>query len=204
MSSVLDERDVFLNVPFDRRYERPFVALVAGLTGIGRRPRCVLEIADSGQGRLTRIIDLIRECPSSIHDLCRIGVSPTAPRVPRFNMPFELGLACATARLTNSHRFFVLEERAYRIQKSLSDLNGHDPHIHGGTVDGVLNGVLGFFGSSAGDPTFAKLRRLHDLVWERAVEIRDGHGVETLFSPAVFRQTVLMATSIARNKGLIA
>ena len=39
-----DPRDVFLNVPFDKAYERQFVALIAALVAIGRTPRCVLEL----------------------------------------------------------------------------------------------------------------------------------------------------------------
>jgi hypothetical protein len=59
---------------------------------------------------------------------------------PRFNMPFELGLAVSwsnTPRQTN-HTWFVFEARRHRIQKSLSDLNGTDVYIHDGTADGVL------------------------------------------------------------------
>jgi len=39
-----DPRDVYLNVPFDKAYERQFVALIAALVAIGRTPRCVLEL----------------------------------------------------------------------------------------------------------------------------------------------------------------
>jgi hypothetical protein len=34
-----DEQSVFLNVPFDIEYSPLLIALIAGLTGLGRTPR---------------------------------------------------------------------------------------------------------------------------------------------------------------------
>ena len=50
-------------------------------------------------------------------------------------MPFELGMAVALARGNNSRRFVLLETKRYRLQRTLSDLNGFDPGIHEGTID---------------------------------------------------------------------
>ncbi|MGH7302338.1 MAG: hypothetical protein ACRELZ_03545 [Candidatus Rokuibacteriota bacterium] len=44
-------------------------------------------------------------------------------------MPFELGLAVSPGR-DRAHEWFVFEEQRHRLKKSLSDLNGTDPHIH--------------------------------------------------------------------------
>jgi hypothetical protein len=43
-------------------------------------------------------------------------------------MPFELGLAAGyhTRRANREHTWFVFETRPWRVQKSLSDLNGTD------------------------------------------------------------------------------
>ena len=102
-----DRRSVFLNVPFDESYERLFVALIVSLIAIGRKPRCVLELPEQGQGRLARLIGLIGLCPVSIHDLSRVGLPV------RFNMPFELGMAVALARGSKSRRFVLLEAERY-------------------------------------------------------------------------------------------
>ena len=84
------DTDVFVNCPFDDEYESLYVALIAGLCGLGLTPRCVLEIPGGARNRLDRIFGLIHECGSSVHDLSRT----TGRRgLPRFNMPFELGLA---------------------------------------------------------------------------------------------------------------
>src|SRR5437667_161672 len=80
--------NVFLNLPFDAQHEKIYLALIAGLAALGLTPRCVLEIQPTS-ARLTRLLRLISSCEYSIHDLSRVQLSPTAPRCPRFNMPFE-------------------------------------------------------------------------------------------------------------------
>jgi hypothetical protein len=93
-----DPKSVFLNVPYDDEYQSFFVTLVATLVLLGQTPRCVLEIQETGAGRLARIFDLLRSCGVSIHDLCRVG-TPV-----RFNMPFELGMACTPSGFPSSGR----------------------------------------------------------------------------------------------------
>ena len=154
---------------------------MAGLTALGFQPHSVLEVPSGGQNRLDRIYGLISSCGASIHDLSRVSHSGPL-RVPRFNMPFELGLAYAIAQ-KQLHSFFVLEERSYRLQASLSDFNGHDPHVHGGTQDGVLRWTRKL------DRTVSKLER--------------EHGVRHPFHPHLFRQTVDAAVQLARSSGII-
>jgi len=89
--------DVFINVPFDSQYEPLFLALIAGLVSLGLNPRSVVQIGGSTD-RLRRLLEIIQECPFSIHDLSRVQASGRGSfRVPRFNMPFELGLAAAVS-----------------------------------------------------------------------------------------------------------
>ncbi len=105
----LPSTDVFINAPFDAKYERQFLALVAGIVGLGLNPRSVLELPAS-HDRLTRLLELIRQCPYSIHDLSRVEVSRDKTfRVPRFNMPFELGLAVGVALDQGGHEWQLLE-----------------------------------------------------------------------------------------------
>ncbi len=51
----IDQKSVFLNVPFDKRYEPIFLGLVTGLVSLGLKPRSVIEIPDSGEGRMKRL-----------------------------------------------------------------------------------------------------------------------------------------------------
>jgi hypothetical protein len=108
---------------------------------LGLNPRCVLEI-DPDQSRLARIFGLISNCGYSVHDLSRVALSRAGVfRVPRFNMPFELGLAVAIALSSGprrTHRWRVIERVRHRLSTSLSDLGGYDPGIYDGTVAGLF------------------------------------------------------------------
>jgi hypothetical protein len=84
------EEDVFLNIPYDARFENLLLAYIAGICAFGFTPRATLEIP-FGQRRLDRILLLIRQSRYSIHDLSRVQLDRNAPPTPRFNMPFELG-----------------------------------------------------------------------------------------------------------------
>jgi len=129
-------RSVFLNCPFDSKYENLYLALIAGATALGLTPRCVLEIPTTA-ARLTRLVDLISQCDYSIHDLSRVQLSGPAPR-------FELGLAVAVGVHENygNHHWIVLEAVRYRLLRSLSDLNGFDPFIHGNSVSACSASLL--------------------------------------------------------------
>jgi len=129
--------EVFLNLPYDSDFETKFLAYVCAAHAVGLVPRVTLEVP-GGARRLDRIFALIQQCEFSVHDLSRVQLDKRRPRTPRFNMPFELGLAVASEKLGRRHLWFVMEEMNYRLAKSLSDLNGTDPYIHNGTVEGVF------------------------------------------------------------------
>ena len=195
--------DVFLNVPFDEDYEPLFVALVAGLVALRRRPRSVLEIPAAGKGRLARICDLMRTCGSSVHDLSRVTLSGApGQRVPRFNMPFELGLACALDHV-GDHPFIVREAAPYRLQRSLSDLGGIDPYLHRGTPSGVLVALSDWLGARGNDPTPRRMKHLYEIVYRRARTMQRELGASSLFTPTLFRRTTLVASLVAENMGLV-
>jgi hypothetical protein len=196
-----DPATVFLNVPFDEKYRPIFIALLASLTALGHKPRCVLEVPSSGLNRLDRIYDLLASCDASIHDLSRVTLSGSL-RVPRFNMPFELGLAYAIAQ-EHEHYFFVLEAKPHRLQASLSDFNGHDPQIHDGTQDGVIRCVLDCFGTDSQTPSFATLKSLTLRLARFSLELQREHDLREPFHPYVFRRTVDAAAKLARSEGLI-
>src|SRR5580698_638116 len=133
------EAEVFLNIPYDTKFERLFRAYICGTSAFGLVPRATLEIP-GGTRRLDRILELIESCKYAIHDLSRVELDRTPPLTPRFNMPFELGLSVAHERASKGgkHEWFVCESMNLRLAKSLSDLNGTDPNIHGGTVNGLF------------------------------------------------------------------
>ena len=117
-----DQR-VFVNCPFDDAYRPLQRALVFVLLTCGLEPQ-LSESKDAATARLTQIKALIRTCRYSVHDISRC--EPLLPDdLPRFNMPFELGLdfgykeyGPAAAR---TKMVLVLEAKQYRYQKVLSD-----------------------------------------------------------------------------------
>lgn len=200
-SAPVDPQSVFLNVPFDLEYSSLFIALIAGLTALGRTPRCVLEVPSDGRNRLERVFGLIATCSASIHDLSRVSLSGDL-NVPRFNMPFELGMAYALCQL-QSQRFFLLEEKPFRLQVSLSDLNGHDPHIHRGDPSELLRCVLDCLGASSGAPPLAALESLNQRLSRTAQKLQREQRTDGPFHPSLFRELVNAAAKIARKQGLI-
>lgn len=195
-------RDVFLNFPFDRRYENLYLALIAGVTALGLKPRCVLEIKPTTD-RLNRLLELIGKCQCSVPDLSRVQLTAGAVRCPRFNMPFELGLTLArTGKLDPSHYWIVLEEVPDRIQKSLSDLNGYDPFIHYGTVAGMLQALSDAFEQPAGEVSVAEMKTIYRLLRNFANGLQSANRWSDLYRLSAFRQLVLAAKEI--SVGLLA
>ncbi len=101
----------------------------------GFRPRCALEVVDSGQVRLDKIVGIIRESRFGIHDLSRTELV-AEHGLPRFNMPFELGLFLAAQRFGSGRQkrkvSLILDRERFRYQKFHSDIAGLDIPSHEG------------------------------------------------------------------------
>ncbi len=204
--SHLRERRVFLNIPFDQRYESLYVALIAGLGGLGLIPQSVLQIPPS-KNRLDRLFALLQRCGSSISDLSRIELDRRAPRTPRFNMPFEAGLAMALSLLSRqlgyTHRPFIFEAQNYRLQKSTSDLNGVDPCLHGGTAKGMLRAVTQAFQRQGQRRTVNDLYPVYTDLLIFAQRLKRANRLTELFDGVSFRQLSQAAREIASRRGLL-
>ena len=124
---------VFLNVPFDDAYRPLFEAMVFAVHDCGFRPRCALEGSDGGHVRVQKIAVIIRECALGIHDISRTEHDKKS-KLPRFNMPFELGLFLGAKWFGDDtqHRkiTLVLDRERYRYQQFLSDISGQDIKSH--------------------------------------------------------------------------
>lgn len=117
-------------------------------------------------------------------------------------MPFELGIAYALSQQTG-HSFFVLEERPFRLQISLSDLNGHDPHIHEGRQAAMLRCVHDCFVAREGTPPFQKVQTITRRLSIAARRLEHSMAVDHPFHPVLFRQIVNAAATLAEAEGLI-
>jgi len=128
------DRTVFINCPFDASYRQIFDAIVFTVCRLGFEPRCALDEDSGTEERLARILHLIERCQLGIHDLSYMKIDPRT-RLPRHNMPFELGLflGCEFAgRKTPAKNCLILDREQWRYRKSLSDLSGRDVKAHKG------------------------------------------------------------------------
>jgi len=74
------QQRVFINIPYDQRFEHLYLAYIVALSAMGFVPRATLGIG--GNRRLDRIAALIESCSYSIHDLSRansIAILPAHP-----------------------------------------------------------------------------------------------------------------------------
>lgn len=105
-------------------------------------PRTALEINDGGIVRLDKIIRLIKESRLSIHDLSAVKLDKVN-KLPRFNMPFELGLVMGGRKLGGNQfvqrPLLILECEKYTYQKCLSDIAGQDTHSHNGSPKKLIS-----------------------------------------------------------------
>jgi hypothetical protein len=194
-----DSRDsAFLNIPYDDQYSNLYFAFIAGLCAFGLEPRATLEIA-SGERRLDRIFDLMTGCNYSFHDLSRVQLDRAAPRTPRFNMPFELGLLLGWRKShpNRSHTWFVFESALRRLQKSLSDLDGTDPLIHDGTVKGVFRELSNALIKSRYTPEIRHMNRIYRHLKTASPLVMRSVGTNSLFGARVFKRLVVLATKYA-------
>ena len=195
----LDPTAAFLNIPYDKQFEKLYLAYIAGITSFGLVPKATLEIP-GGVRRLDRISELIQTCKYSFHDLSRVQVDRSKPRTPRFNMPFELGLTIglAKSKLGKDQIWFVFEALNHRIQKSLSDLNGTDIYVHHGTVKGIFRELGNALVRSVGRPTVSEMTKVYNRLRKALPEIMKRRGATSGFQASVFHDLVFLAASLRK------
>lgn len=198
------EDAVFLNIPYDERFRALYLAYIAGLVHLGLEPRVTLGLP-SGTRRLDKIIALIQSCRYSIHDVSRVNLDRNPPfATPRFNMPFELGLAVAWEKSNpTKHTWFVFEEKSYRIQKSLSDLNGTDPQIHNGRVSDVLRELRNIFRRTRNQPTVPEMTSTYRAISRRSAGILAAAGATSLFEARAFQDLCYEARVAVESSALL-
>lgn len=142
---------VFINCPFDGAYLPFFHAIVFAVYRCGFTPRCALEVIDGGGTRIAKIETLIEECPLGIHDISRTELDGVN-KLPRFNMPLELGLFLGAKRYGDTvqkrKKCLVLDCERYRYQKFISDIAGQDIDSHEGKVEILIDKVRSFLNSA--------------------------------------------------------
>jgi hypothetical protein len=147
---------VFVNCPFDPEYKAIFDAVVFAVHRCGFLVRCALEDSDSNVVRIEKIVQMIAESDLGIHDLSRVD---THGSLPRFNMPFELGLFIGAqrygSRRQRQKRCLILAGEPHQHQRFISDIAGQDVDSHQGKPEEAVRAVRQFLVQHA--PRGAKL-----------------------------------------------
>jgi hypothetical protein len=150
------DNSVFINCPFDLTYRPLFEAVVFAAYDCGFYPRSALEVDDSSEVRIEKIIRLIADCRLAIHDISRTQLDRDS-RLPRFNMPLELGIFIgAKAFGADEHTrkaAIVLDTDRFRYQKYISDIAGQDIRAHHRKPAEAIHQVRSFLSTHCTDGT---------------------------------------------------
>lgn len=114
---------------------------------------------------MDKIARLIKASPLSIHDLSAVELD-AANHLPRFNMPFELGLTLGIRAAGDSHskhKVLILEREKYSYQKYLSDISGQDLQAHDGDVERMILRVRNWLRTETGQDLPGPKRIIADL-----------------------------------------
>lgn len=115
-------------------------AVLFSIYHCGFFPKSALEEDNGIDNRLEKILRMIEDCKYGVHDISRVQLNVAG--LPRFNMPFELGLFMGARRFGDARQkqktAVVFDELSYRYQQFLSDLNGVDPKAHANRPENII------------------------------------------------------------------
>jgi hypothetical protein len=100
---------------------------------------------------MDKIYDLISESKYGIHDISRVTLDHVH-RLPRFNMPLELGLWLGAKRFGSKRdrqkRALVLDKLPHRYRIFCSDIAGQDAASHNNDTTTVIRRIRDWFRNS--------------------------------------------------------
>ncbi|NIM13408.1 MAG: hypothetical protein GTO45_14935 [Candidatus Aminicenantes bacterium] len=135
---------VFINCPFESQYLPIFRVIIFTVFDCGYIARCAREIDDSSEVRIDKITRIISECKYGIHDVSRTEPDKET-NLPRFNMPFELGMFLGAKRFGDDKQkkkiCLILDKAPYRYHSFISDIAGQDIQSHSNKVTEAIRVV---------------------------------------------------------------
>ncbi len=96
------EENVFINCPFDIDYASNFQAITFTVYRCGFFPVSALSEDNALHNRLSKIEKIIETSKYGIHDISRTELNSSG--LPRFNMPFELGVFFGAKKYGNKYQ----------------------------------------------------------------------------------------------------
>ncbi len=129
--------NVFINCPFDEKFDDMFHAIVFAVFDCGFTARCAREENNGADVRIEKIANIIRQSKYGIHDISRTELC-SKTNLPRFNMPLELGMFMGAKRYGDAQQkqkvCLITDKTKYRYFKYISDINGQDIQAHGNKI----------------------------------------------------------------------
>ena len=89
---------------------------------------------------------------------------------------------------TGDHEVHILESKPYRLQRTLSDLNGIDPKIHFRKPARAIHAVLAITRHPQGNPTTARAMKLYERVWRHLVPRLKAEFSDDLFEREIYEE----------------
>jgi hypothetical protein len=95
------------------------------------------------------------------------------------------------------HVWFVFEAKQRRIEKSMSDLNGSDVHVHSGRPKGLFSELANAFIRSQRQPTVEQMHRVFLGVREELPGMLRKRGTKSPFKAGVFDDLRILARALS-------
>jgi hypothetical protein len=143
---------IFINCPFDDNYTPLLQAIIFTVYRCGFMPVNALIEEDSSSNRLDKIVNWIKNCRYAIHDISRTELNESSG-LPRFNMPFELGIFFGAKRFGDKKQrskvALIFERDKFSYQQYISDLNGVDIKAHNNNTTLVIRGIRNWLSAAS-------------------------------------------------------
>jgi hypothetical protein len=142
---------VFINCPFDRSYFPLLRATIFAVYRCGFAPISALSVDNGLENRLDKINKCIASAKYGIHDISNTKLS--TKKLPRFNMPFELGLFFGAkefgGKKQREKNAIIFDIAPYRYQEFISDLKGVDIKAHGNDPGKIIKYIRDWLRSAS-------------------------------------------------------
>jgi len=164
--------NVFINCPFDSDYKPLFDAIVFTVFDCGFIARCALEEGDASEIRVEKIYALVFDCRYGVHDISRTELDKET-KLPRFNMPFELGVFLAAKKFGPLHqrkkKCLILDIEKHRYHAFISDISGQDVEAHENQTRKIVELVRNWLRNASRRTTLPS----GSIIWEDYQVFRD-------------------------------
>ncbi|MDB5754861.1 MAG: hypothetical protein JWR56_1289 [Massilia sp.] len=191
------ETNVFINCPFDPEFKKILRPILFTIIYHGLKPRIATERIDSGEARISKIIQLIKESKYSIHDLSRVR-STEVGEMFRLNMPYELGIDVGCREFgrgkLGEKKFLITAAEQFEYQKALSDIAGSDISVHNDDAQQTVRIVRQWIenqigGEDGSQKIWTAYEDFNASIYDKMVESGfDEHEIENVHTAKLIKQ----------------